>query len=382
MSYRTVEESSLTGIADAIREAGGTGESLLFPDDFLTAISNMGGTGGTLTVTAPAGSTVTVSKDGKTLTRVAGADGIVVFRGLQSGTWMLSITDDTQTASKTVKIVADYATSITFFAATINITYPSGSTCTATDGTTTLTAPDTSGTWACVVPNAGTWTVSITNNAGEKSKSVTITSNGQTANCILGAPSDYQEVVYLQSTGTQYIDTLLTGKTYRFRVTAKASFDAVGGVLYGEVRVPYMVMMAHYSGNMYATLTYNGDGVGDKLDAGTIYNLDKECSADGILTVKNDGAIIATYNASSQGFDNNRTYRPFIFSRNNGNSADTKIKAKLYRLTIYDTDGTTPLREFVPCYRKSDSVAGLYDLVNGVFYTNAGSGTFVVGGNV
>lgn len=161
MAYRTVEESSLTGIADAIREAGGTGESLLFPDDFLTAISNMGGTGGTLTVTAPAGSTVTATKDGKTLTRVAEADGVVVFRGLETGTWNLTITDGEQTASKPVNIVADYATSITFFMATIHITYPAGSTCTVTDGVTTLTAPDTSGTWDCVVPNAGEWTVAL-----------------------------------------------------------------------------------------------------------------------------------------------------------------------------------------------------------------------------
>ena len=38
--------------------------------------------------------------------------------------------------------------------------------------------------------------------------------------------------------------------------------------------------------------------------------------------------------------------------------------------------------EFIPCYRKADNVAGLYDLVNGVFYTNAGSGTFAVGSDV
>lgn len=70
--------------------------------------------GGTLTVTAPAGSTVTVSKDGKTLTRVAGADGIVIFRGLETGTWTLTSTDGEQTASKTVEIVTDYETEISF----------------------------------------------------------------------------------------------------------------------------------------------------------------------------------------------------------------------------------------------------------------------------
>lgn len=77
-------------------------------------VNTGGGSGGTLTVTAPAGVTVTVSKDGKSKTKVAGSDGIVVFKGLQSGTWTLSITDGEQTASKTVEIVADYALVISF----------------------------------------------------------------------------------------------------------------------------------------------------------------------------------------------------------------------------------------------------------------------------
>ena len=57
-----------------------------------------GGTGAKLTVTAPAGCTVTVSKDGKTKTKVAGSDGIVVFKGLASGSWTVTITDGSQTA--------------------------------------------------------------------------------------------------------------------------------------------------------------------------------------------------------------------------------------------------------------------------------------------
>lgn len=346
-------------------------------------VNTGGGKGAALTVTAPAGATVTVSKDGKTLTRVAGADGVVVFRGLETGTWTLSITDGEQTASKMVEIVTDYATTITFFAATINVTYPAGSTCTATDGTTTLTAPDTSGTWACAVPNAGTWTVSITNNAGEKSKPVTITTDGETANCILGAPSDYQEVVYLQSTGTQYINPNLTGKTYRFRVNTKASIAEGGGQLYGDNYLPYNMLFAGDSNsNITPICTYNGVPVGSKLTVGTVYTLDRTCSNSGIVTVKNGDTTLATYDASSVGFNNTKTKSPYIFCYNDQGTPYGYAKATLYWMTIYDVDGITKLREFVPCYRKSDSVAGLYDLVNDVFYTNSGSGTFVVGGDV
>ena len=119
-----------------------------------------GGTGAALTVNAPAGATVTVSKDGKSKTKVADIDGVAVFKGLSTGEWTVTITNGTDTSTDTVQLTADYETIITFFSATIHVTYPAGSTCTATDGVTTLTAPDTSGTWECVVPNAGTWTVS------------------------------------------------------------------------------------------------------------------------------------------------------------------------------------------------------------------------------
>ena len=138
-----------------------------------------GGTGGTLTVTAPANVTVTVSKDGKTKTKNSGTSGVVVFKGLASGTWTVTITGDGKTAQKNVVVTTDYSTVIAFFAATINITYPAGSTCTCSDGTTTLSAPDTSGTWACIVPNAGTWTVTSTSGAETDSKTVTITTDGQ-----------------------------------------------------------------------------------------------------------------------------------------------------------------------------------------------------------
>ena len=144
-----------------------------------------GGAGGILTVTAPAGVAVTVSKDDKSKSKMSGVSGIAVFKGLASGTWTVTISDGTQTATKPVVITTDYSTIMAFFAATINITYPAGSTCTATDGTTTLTAPDTSGTWACVVPNAGTWTLSCTDGTESTSEAVTITTDGQTASAEL-----------------------------------------------------------------------------------------------------------------------------------------------------------------------------------------------------
>lgn len=44
--------------------------------------------------------------------------------------------------------------------------------------------------------------------------------------------------------------------------------------------------------------------------------------------------------------------------------------------------GTDIVMHLIPCYRKADNVAGMYDIVNGVFHTNAGTGSFVVGADV
>lgn len=144
-----------------------------------------GGVGGVLTVTSPAGIVVEVSKDGKTKRKTSNAEGIAVFKGLATGTWQLTITDGQQTYTKSVAITADYSATITFFAATITITYPAGSTCTCTDGTTMLTAPDTSGSHTFVVPNAGTWTVSCTDGTETASKDVSITTDGQSESVTL-----------------------------------------------------------------------------------------------------------------------------------------------------------------------------------------------------
>lgn len=179
-----------------------------------------GGTGGTLTVTAPANVTVTVSKDGKTKTKNSGTNGVVVFKGLASGTWTLTITDGSQTSSKPVVVTADYSTVIAFFTATINITYPAGSTCTCSDGTTTLSAPDTSGTWACIVPNAGTWTAAATDGVENTSESVSITTDGQ----IVAIELSY--LLWLYKSGNTY-NAVTGGWSVSKHPSTGGSFDGV-----------------------------------------------------------------------------------------------------------------------------------------------------------
>ncbi len=69
--------------------------------------------------------------------------------------------------------------------AVISVTYPAGSVCTCAKGTKTYKAKNTSGLALFAVPEVGDWTVSCTDGDKTKSASVSITTEGQTANVTL-----------------------------------------------------------------------------------------------------------------------------------------------------------------------------------------------------
>lgn len=76
--------------------------------------------------------------------------------------------------------------------AAIGVTYPSGSVCTCTNGTLTLTAKDTTGKAIFVIPSAGTWTVKAVSGSKSTSKAVKITAEGQVATVVLS----YELIVF------------------------------------------------------------------------------------------------------------------------------------------------------------------------------------------
>lgn len=81
--------------------------------------------------------------------------------------------------------------------AVIGVTYPSGSTCTCTNGSKTLTAKDTSGKAIFVIPSAGTWTVTAVSGSKSTSKAVSITAEGQVETAELA----YDYIIFSNETG-------------------------------------------------------------------------------------------------------------------------------------------------------------------------------------
>ena len=146
-----------------------------------------GGSGATLVVSSPANVSVTVSKDDKSYTKNSGSLGSATFKGLATGTWTVVISGNGQTATRTIEITADYAITIAFFSATINITYPANSNCVvANSGGQTVASDTNTGTsaktWTATVDATGTYTITATATDGSgktKSTTVSITAEGQ-----------------------------------------------------------------------------------------------------------------------------------------------------------------------------------------------------------
>ena len=183
-------------------------------------VNTGGGSGCILTITAVASETVTISKNGKSKSKTADSKGVAVFRGLDTGKWTITIVRGGVPITRVVAVTADYSVAIPLFAATINITYPAGSTCTCSDGTTTLSAPDTSGTWACIVPNAGTWTAAATDGVENTSETVSITTDGQ----IVAIELSY--LLWLYKSGNTY-NAVTGGWSVSKHPSTGGSFDGV-----------------------------------------------------------------------------------------------------------------------------------------------------------
>lgn len=164
-----------------------------------------GGSGATLVVTGVAGDTCTITNGTKTHTKTFGTDKKATFKGLATGTWTVKMTNGSKTATRTITIKADYTLTITYFSATIKVTYPAKSKCVIKNSSGAQVASDTNTgtaakTWTATVGATGTYTITATATDGSgktKSTTVSITTNGQVATAELA----YDYIIFSNETG-------------------------------------------------------------------------------------------------------------------------------------------------------------------------------------
>lgn len=196
-------------------------------------------------------------------------------------------------------------------------------------------------------------------------------------------PAGYYRLDYIESTGTQWIDTerIIESDTERividFEYTAahdaNSLFGSQGsntGVAGNYTLIAYSTNPNFYAGGSRAMTPALTTALN------TRYKLDVEANANGTLTdTWNDTTTLSR--SYTTGLDH--THKVYLFANNNNGTVDQICSMKLYGFALYD--GGALVRNMIPCFSSVDGEVGLYDKVNGVFYGNDGTGEFV-GGNL
>lgn len=195
----------------------------------------------------------------------------------------------------------------------------------------------------------------------------------------MALPSGYTRLEYIQSSGTQYIDTGFkpnqnTRLVLDFENTGNYSSMTTGLCpLFGARNASAAASAAAFamwigtkSYPHYGNVSYNANGnFTVDLNARLTYEMNKN--------VVSIGSTVIT--CSSATFTTN--YNLCLLTINNYGTIETRrASGKLWSAKIYDNGAL--VRDFVPCKNASGTV-GLYDIVNGVFYENKGSGAFIAG---
>ena len=193
-------------------------------------------------------------------------------------------------------------------------------------------------------------------------------------------PDEYKQVEYIESSGTQYIDTGFvpnqnTRTVIDFMPTSTSSPFIFGSRLGYNNNAYDLYTFSNKFRDDYANTNYGNESSQPfPKSANKRYLFDKN---------KNHSIM---YEENVQFYDHtftektiNLSFNMFLFGLNdNGSIRSSNIAMmKLYSCKIYDNG--ILVRDFVPCYRIDDDEVGLYDTVNDIFYTNQGTGVFTYG---
>lgn len=192
---------------------------------------------------------------------------------------------------------------------------------------------------------------------------------------------DYQQLEYLQSTGTQYIDTgyITTSSRVGYWLdmawtgSTISNFESFMGFITSGSN-PRIGLHNRNSLLMFGANTTAYSTVAPVQNERYIYFGDFES---GKQRLYKNGVQIATH---SQTFlHSTNSVSTYIFARNIGSSTSSKncAKMKLYEAKLYENNELK--RHYLPARKKSDNTLGLYEVITKQFLTNSGTGTFTAG---
>ena len=190
----------------------------------------------------------------------------------------------------------------------------------------------------------------------------------QIANLLDEEVLPYTELEYIQSTGTQYINTDIVLDSTNIVETTIRDFDM-------SVRADYTIWSANngvWDSGQYILVSYD-----QKVwwCCGTNIQLPITSSGEYKITVQGTGVKVNDTTVRAVG-----SYSGTVSNLCIMNTAGSRLgKYKLCEIKVLDSTGTTTLYDLIPVKMKSDDEICLYDKVEGEFYTNDGTGDFIAG---
>ena len=183
-------------------------------------------------------------------------------------------------------------------------------------------------------------------------------------------PSGYTRQDYIESSGSQYINTgyKATSENYRIKCKFATTNDETSTVLFGGGASTDTISALLQDTNQVKFYVGSGSVSGATATFVRGAECELECHANtGTFTVNLDGT---EYSGAYSG-EINKDYPLFIFANNVSGTASQFSSIRLYAFQIYDNGNV--VRDLIPC-TNANNVAGMYDTVNDVFYQSA-SGT-------
>lgn len=279
----------------------------------------------------------------------------------------------------------------------INVSYPVGSVCTCTKGTTVLQASNTNGSYAFSVSGPGSWVVSCTSGTQTAESTVVVLSEivyNVTLSYHVGA--DYQEVEYLQG--------------YNSTVSVSSKHGYINSLnYYPNLDTDDIIIDAYYDSSCYGAIfgRHNGNatwavGVYSPTDFSSGNNIQfyyppynswpVPQPVDGLLEYRcadhlwyKEGTAVSYYVSTDQtNFEGKNVY---LMTYDMADYNDYILRGRLrngkVRSFVVRRNGVE-IHHLYPCYRKSDSRPGFYDNITGIFHTSpiADDPGFILGPDV
>ena len=181
----------------------------------------------------------------------------------------------------------------------------------------------------------------------------------------------YTELEYIESTGTQYIDTgIKLASTDIIEARFRNTSSNQGSALYG-------VYAMGESSAFYANSTYYSYGSNNKVDTNiavdTQWHTLVHDFVTGYLQLDSNRVNFAPFTFTN-------SVNNYLFSRfyNNAYGYNFIGEIKSYKITR----NAQVIMDLIPVRRNSDNAIGMYDRVTNTFFGNAGTGTFTAGSDV